>query len=324
MLILIIAAIPSPLLADASEIPLVKYNNSDYGIELSYPENWSIQDDAFAIVSFLGPPSNLTGSPEVMFNVVGNTHPQGRPNYEDFSIEQFKAYVTQLINFSMPHLSDSYGDFEFQILDAVKTTTDKGYPAFKLQYMINGMDPSDSSIVYQFKRLQIWIPQANNLYGLQYDAEPSKFSAFLPIIQKMINSFEITNVNKNLSLYKTKSPQFLAAKEKMETEFNNSKGFIASSRSMEPYLYPNDLFLVSNSTSFNDLSVGDVIAFKKPSDISVVIVGRIIDVQSNPEGERTVTTKGDANPSPIPGTDSPIKKENYIGKVVSIITHVQN
>jgi hypothetical protein len=96
----------------------------------------------------------------------------------------------------------------------------------------------------------------------------------------MINSFEITNVNKNLSLYKTKSPQFLAAKEKMETEFNNSRGFLASSRSMEPYLYPNDLFLVSNSTSFNDLSVGDVIAFKKPSDISVVIVGRIIDVRT--------------------------------------------
>lgn len=146
----------------------------------------------------------------------------------------------------------------------------------------------------------------------------------LPIIQKMINSFEITNVNENLSLYKTKSPQYLAAKEKMETEFNNSKGFIASSRSMEPYLYPNDLFLVSNSTSFKELSVGDVIVFKKPSDISVVIVARIIDIQSDPDGERTVTTKGDANPSPIPGTDSPIKKENYLGKVVSIITHVRN
>jgi signal peptidase len=38
-----------------------------------------------------------------------------------------------------------------------------------------------------------------------------------------------------------------------------------------------------------------------------------------PEGlRRVITTRGDANSSPIPGLDFPIFKENYVGKVVYI------
>jgi hypothetical protein len=51
--------------------------------------------------------------------------------------------------------------------------------------------------------------------------------------------------------------------------------------------------------------------------------GRIIDIQTDSIGQRIITTKGDANPSSIPGTDSPIKKDNYIGKVISVITRMQ-
>ena len=83
------------------------------------------------------------------------------------------------------------------------------------------------------------------------------------------------------------------------------------------------MLLVSNSTSFNDLSIGNVIVFEKPADISVSIIARIIDIQTDSIGQR-ITTKGDANPSSIPGTDSPIKKDNYIGKVISVTTACKN
>ena len=92
--------------------------------------------------------------------------------------------------------------------------------------MINETGQFDTSSSYQIKRLQIFIPHRNNLYVLQYDAEPSKFSAFLPVIEKMISSFEITNDKKNLNLYKSHIPQFQAAKEKMTA--NNSRAFIAT------------------------------------------------------------------------------------------------
>ena len=209
-----VSTVESPSNIDTIKKPFSTYSNPEYGIKLLYPKNWDVQEEVSEIVSFTSPSTSMTDFPETMFSISGTSYLQGRPHFEDFSSEQFKSYVTQLINFSMPHLSESFGKFKYQILNTAKTTTDKGYLAFKLEFMINEMDPSDSSIIYQLKRLQIWIPQANNLYKLQYDAEPTKFSTYLPIIQKMINSFEITNVNENLSLYKTKSPQYLAARKK--------------------------------------------------------------------------------------------------------------
>ncbi len=190
-----------------------------------------------------------------------------------------------------------------------------------MQLTLKEADPLDPTIMYQLKHLQIWIPRANNLYRLQYDSDPSKFSAFLPIIEKMVNSFEITNETMNLSLQTLKLPAHQALKEKLEED--NATIYVARSGSMEPYFYPDDMLLVSNSTSFNYLSMGDVIVFKKPADISVSIIARIIDIQIDSVGQRIITTKGDNNLSPIPGTDFPIKKDNYIGKVTSVITRVQ-
>jgi signal peptidase I len=38
-------------------------------------------------------------------------------------------------------------------------------------------------------------------------------------------------------------------------------------------------------------------------------------------GERIIVTKGDANPSSIPGVDHPITVNDYIGKVVYVLFH---
>jgi signal peptidase I len=61
---------------------------------------------------------------------------------------------------------------------------------------------------------------------------------------------------------------------------------------MEPFLYPGDMFLVSNTTSFNGLSNGDVIIFQKPSNISVTIVARIIDIRSDSVGSKNNNHQG--------------------------------
>ena len=37
------------------------------------------------------------------------------------------------------------------------------------------------------------------------------------------------------------------------------------------------------------------------------------------DGERIVRTRGDANPGSIPGTDYPIRQDDYIGKVIYVI-----
>ena len=59
--------------------------------------------------------------------------------------------------------------------------------------------------------------------------------------------------------------------------------------------------------------------FNRPDGEDRVIVHRIIDIDEDADGDRTIRTKGDANPSPIPGTDFPIRQDDYIGKVVYVV-----
>lgn len=96
--------------------------------------------------------------------------------------------------------------------------------------------------------------------------------------------------------------------------------YLVSSGSMVPALNINDVLIVRNGDSFNNLNVGDVIVFDRPAGGDKVIVHRIaeIDIDTNSH-DRIIRTKGDANVGSIPGTDYPITRSDYIGKVVFVI-----
>ncbi|HEX9319773.1 MAG TPA: signal peptidase I [Nitrososphaeraceae archaeon] len=294
------------------------YSSSKYRIKLMYPTSWNVQEEVLGMVTFTTPSTSSIEFPDATFTIKGIIYTKGRPHFEDFSAKQFKDFMTQsfsLLNkyqISIP---------EIQLIDAVRSTTNTGYLSFRLQSTVKEADPVDPNIIYQQKRLQTWIPRGNNMYILEYDSGPSKFSTFLPLVEKMVNSFEIMNETENLGLYTPKPPNYHTLKEKLGRD--NATIYVARSGSMEPYFYPDDMLLVSNSTAFNDVRIGDVIVFKKPADNSISIIARIIDIQTDSVGQRIITTKGDNNPSPILGTDFRIKKDNYIGKVISVITQVQ-
>lgn len=101
--------------------------------------------------------------------------------------------------------------------------------------------------------------------------------------------------------------------------FGSNPFYVVSSGSMEPVLMVNDVLIVRDGGSWGDLKVGDIIVFNRPDGQDRVIVHRIIDIDENAEGDRTIRTKGDANPSSIPGTDFPIKEDDYIGRVVYVV-----
>jgi signal peptidase len=104
--------------------------------------------------------------------------------------------------------------------------------------------------------------------------------------------------------------------------FGSNPFYVVSSGSMEPVLMVNDVLVVRDGGSWGDLKVVDIIVFNRPDGEDRVIVHRIIDIDVDSEGERTIRTKGDANPSPIPGTDFPIKEDDYIGSVVYVVPGV--
>jgi len=89
--------------------------------------------------------------------------------------------------------------------------------------------------------------------------------------------------------------------------------FVVASGSMIPELQVYDVLIVQGHTSFEDIEVGDIIVFDRPSDHNRVIVHRVVSITD--DDPKTLRTKGDANPASIPGTDFPITQEEYIGKV---------
>lgn len=101
--------------------------------------------------------------------------------------------------------------------------------------------------------------------------------------------------------------------------FGSNPFYVVSSGSMEPKLQINDVLIVRDGGSWDDLKVGDIIVFNRPEGGDRVIVHRIVEINEDSDGGRTIRTKGDANPSSIPGTDFPIRKDDYIGRVVYVV-----
>jgi len=96
--------------------------------------------------------------------------------------------------------------------------------------------------------------------------------------------------------------------------------YVVASGSMIPVLQVYDVLIVQGHEPFEDIAIGDIIVFNRPSDHNRVIVHRVASILD--DDPRTIRTKGDANPASIPGTDFPITEEEYIGKVAYVLPQV--
>ena len=96
--------------------------------------------------------------------------------------------------------------------------------------------------------------------------------------------------------------------------------YVVASGSMIPVLQVHDVIIIQGHEPFEEVQVGDIIVFDRPSDHNRVIVHRVQAILD--ENPKTVRTQGDANPTWIRGTDYPITEKEYIGKVEYIIPQV--
>ena len=96
--------------------------------------------------------------------------------------------------------------------------------------------------------------------------------------------------------------------------------YVVASGSMIPVLEVYDVIIIQGHIPFEEINIGDIIVFDRPSDHNRVIVHRVVSIiDDNP---KTIRTQGDANPGSIPGTDFPITEEEYIGKVEYIFPQI--
>ncbi len=96
--------------------------------------------------------------------------------------------------------------------------------------------------------------------------------------------------------------------------------YVVASGSMIPELLVYDVLVVQGHVPFEEIEIGDIIVFNRPSDHNRVIVHRVVSIIN--DDPKTIRTQGDANPASIPGTDFPITREEYIGKVAYVLPQV--
>jgi len=89
--------------------------------------------------------------------------------------------------------------------------------------------------------------------------------------------------------------------------------YVVASGSMLPELQVYDVLVVQGHVLFEDVQIGDIIVFDRPSGHDRVIVHRVVSITD--DDPRTLRTKGDNNVASIPGTDFPITEREYIGTV---------
>jgi serine/threonine-protein kinase len=160
------------------------YKNTIYGIEIQYPSKWEKIDfaqtingnnnnnnnNAALIAGFLSTSKNDTGILEnLMIREVRLASPD--ITTREFSNALLSSYKEQFKN--------------FQLVGSNASMTLSGKPAYEVVYTY-GVQPNI------FKTMEVWVVNGNRAYMILYNADPSDYSHYLPIIHRMISSFTFT------------------------------------------------------------------------------------------------------------------------------------
>ena len=106
----------------------------------------------------------------------------------------------------------------------------------------------------------------------------------------------------------------------LQIAFGTNPIYVVVSGSMIPVLEVYDVIIIQGHIPFEEIEIGNIIVFNRPSDHDRVIVHRVVSIID--DDPKTIRTQGDANNASIPGTDFPITEEEYIGKVEYILPQV--
>jgi PsbP-like protein len=165
----------------------LEYKNPIYGIEIQYPSKWEKIDfaqsingnnnnnnnnnnnDAALIAGFLSTSKNDTGILEnLMIREVRLASPD--ITTREFSNALLSSYKQQFKN--------------FQLIGSNASMTLSGKPAYEVVYTY-GVQPNI------FKTMEVWVVNGDRAYMILYNADPSDYSHYLPIIHRMVSSFEL-------------------------------------------------------------------------------------------------------------------------------------
>jgi eukaryotic-like serine/threonine-protein kinase len=179
VLLLLSSIITQIASAQTNDGIFLTYQSHTYGFKIQYPSNWEKLEFAQGIdeehrnivVNFLSPTGEGTSNTfrEYLIIEVGNL------TSHDESLAQYTATQINLRQ-ALPN---------FNLVESTLTSVSGGNPAHKIVYTYS------NPIVGITKAMDILTIKSDKLYFLSYNADSIKYSKYLPIIQKVIDSFQI-------------------------------------------------------------------------------------------------------------------------------------
>jgi hypothetical protein len=169
------AIMPHTVLAQTTPANLLTYQNSTFGIKIQYPSNWekqengTRQDTQTDIVTFLSPVINSRANLDV--------------SIDDISGEKGIS-LTQYANQNIADLNQSLPDAKL-IASNTNNVVIAGLPAYRMVYT-----SADGNTI--LKTMEIGAMKGDKVYILTYEAAMQEYAKYLPVIQRMIDSFQIT------------------------------------------------------------------------------------------------------------------------------------
>ena len=159
----------------------VTYENSNYRFKIQYPSNWEkvefspgIKESGRSIiVNFISPQETFSDSFREYLIIEVQDHPSNAISLDRYTSQLIDTYKKSLPRFAVIESNTS-----------TATYTNVDHPSHKIVYSYS------DSIVGKAEVMEIDIIEGNRLYSLSYHADATKYSSYLPAIEKMIKSFE--------------------------------------------------------------------------------------------------------------------------------------
>ena len=168
--------LPQEAMAQANK--MLTYENSTYGIRMQYPSSWHKENVSSGndnssmlvdVVRFISPTKNASDTFSESFDLnidnISDMKPITLAKYANKSIEDLRK--------------------DFKIIELDRNARLSGNPAYKIVYtgLEEGVD---------LQAMLIFTIKGDKAYVISYNAEPTKFAYYLPTLQKMIDSVQIT------------------------------------------------------------------------------------------------------------------------------------
>ena len=147
------------------------YDNPNFGITIQYPSDWDFEerDTGFSKgVIFLVPTSPQKYMDKLSIGIL-----DAEPN------QSVNDLANEVIEFNKKQMTG------YQVIESTPLNLN-GNNAHKIVYTDNTQLFGDA------KGMLIEIIKADKLYEILYTTKPQRYDELLPIIQEMINSFQIT------------------------------------------------------------------------------------------------------------------------------------